>query len=213
MARHFYHIPLQNTLQFIKTYKSTLSSLSRDKKSLEYYKQLGKSYYFLEIEEFIDFFKIELNHSLNTLAYFNSDVFMVEIERVLNFSQFELERYNIETKEFFYLFCYLYVKREYDNFDTFIQKTFLYFNTSLNTKSNIYLQYKEMSHTLAKSKNISIRESFGEDSRDGFFKIFLDDNLIIQERGKRIKTLRKRAYKNLFDILLQWEEDKIEKLR
>ena len=65
-----------------------------------------------------------------------------------------------------------------------------------------------MSHTLAKSKNISIRESFGEDSGGGFFKIFLDDSLIIQERGKRIKTLRKRAYKSLFDTLIEWEEDK-----
>ena len=88
MAKHFYHIPLQNTLAFIKTHKSTLNTTMRDKKTLEYYKQLGKSYYTLQVETFVEFFKIdkELDYALKTLEYFHSSLFIAELYKTQPFT-------------------------------------------------------------------------------------------------------------------------------
>jgi len=210
MAKHFYHIPLQKTLTFIKAHKSALNTLTTDKKALAYRKELGKSYYILQIESFITFFKIdkELDYALKTLEYFNSSVFMKELYKILNFSQFELGKNGVEPKAFFYAFCYLYVQKEAEGFEHFMQKTFLHYHTAFNIQSNIRIDHKEMSHTLAKSKKVSIKESFGEEGEASFFKIFLDDKLAIEEKGKRIKTLRKKAYRRLFFILIEWEENK-----
>jgi len=214
MAKHFYHVPLQHILTFIKTDKSTLNTLVKEKKTLEYYKQLGRSYYILEIENFITFFKIdkELDYALKTLEYFHSSVFMAELYKVLNFSQFELEAHKVESKEFFYALCYLYAKYDAKNFALFIHKTFLHYHTAFNTESNIQIDHKEMSHTLAKSKKVSIKESFGEEGKESFFKLFLDDTLAIEEKGKRIKRLRKKSYKRLFYLLIERKEDKSTKL-
>jgi len=204
MAKHFYHIPLQKTLSFIKTHKSTLRTLATDKRRLDYQKQLGKSYYMLEIEIFIDFFKIDkdLDYALKTIEYFNARVFMTEIDKILNFSQFELLTKNIDTKEFFYAFCYLYAKEDTEDFSLFIQKTFLHYHTAFNSNSNIHIDFQELSQTLAKSKNITIKESFGEEKENAFFRIWIEDKIEIEEQGKRIKTLRKKAYKRLFYYLM-----------
>jgi len=207
MAKHFYHIPLQNTLTFIKTHKSTLNATMRDKKTLEYYKQLGKSYYTLQVETFVEFFKIdkELDYALKTLEYFHSSVFMAELHTVLNLSQFELEAHKVDSKEFFYALCYYYAKDDANEFELFIQKTFLHYHTAFNAQSNIVVDHKEMSQALAKSKKLTIKESFGEDDKESFFKLLLDGKQMLEERGKRIKTLRKKAYRKLFYMLLEWE--------
>jgi hypothetical protein len=136
MAKHIYHIPLQNTLDFIKTYKTQLKKLTTDKEQLAYYQLLGKSYYHLQIEAFIKFFKIdkELTYALKTIEYFNSTHFIDEISKSLNFSQFRFEKELLHSKDFFYAFCYIYMQKH--------------------------------------------------------------------EKGKRIKTLRKKAYKRLFYYLL-----------
>ena len=210
MAKHLYHIPLQNTLTFIKTHKSTLNTFLKNKKLLAYHAQLGKSYYTLEVETFITFFKIdkELDYALKTLEYFHSSVFMAELYKVLNFSQFELEAHKVQSKEFFYAFCYVYAKHDAQNFALFIDKTFLHYHTAFNAESNIHIDHKEMSHTLAKGKKLSIKESFGEEGEESFFTLRLNDALVVEEKGKRIKTLRKKAYKRLFYVLLETEEQK-----
>jgi len=208
MAKHFYQIPLQKTLTFIKAHKSTLTSLTMDKKRLEYHKQLGKSYYTLEIETFITFFKIdkELDYALKTMEYFNSTLFMTELHKILNLSQFELIQHKVETKAFFYAFCYHYAKNDAEAFALFMQKTFLHYHTAFNAESNIHIDHQEMSHTLAKSKKVTLKESFGEEEGDSFFKIYIDDKIQVEERGKRIKTLRKKAYRRLFYALVEMEE-------
>ncbi len=60
-----------------------------------------------------------------------------------------------------------------------------------------------MSHSLLKSQKKEIRDSFGEEKEISFFKIFIDNQITIEERGKRIKTLRKKAYKRLFFTLIE----------
>jgi hypothetical protein len=208
MAKHFYHIPLQKTLTFIKEHKSSLNTLTTDKKALEYHKQLGKSYYTQEIETFITFFKIdkELDYALKTLEYFNSAIFIDELYKALNFSQFDLEARQVPSKAFFYALCHVYATNDAKGFALFMHKTFLHYHTAFNAESNIHIDHKEMSHTLAKSKKVNIKESFGEEAEASFFRLALDEKLVVEEQGKRIKTLRKKAYKKLFYLLIEWEE-------
>ncbi len=103
MSKKVYHIPLQQALTFIKVNKSTLLKLTTEPKYLEYSKLLGKSYYTLEIEIFINFFKIDksLSYALSTMEYFNSVNFLDEAYKLLNFSQFNLEEKQIHKKRFF----------------------------------------------------------------------------------------------------------------
>ena len=200
MAHHFYHIPLQKTLHFIKTQKSILHKFSSDSKMLLYYQQLGKAYYTLEIESFIDFFKIDksLDYALKTIEYFNSSIFIEDMAKKLNFSSFDTK----DTKALFYIWCYVYNTKEPEAFEDFIQKTFLHYHTAFNQSSNISINHQEICHSLAKSRKQLIKESFGESGEESFFKLFLNDVLQVEEKGKRIKTLRKKAYKKLFYILL-----------
>ena len=209
MAKHVYQIPLQKTLHFIKENKTQLKQLIPDNKQLEYNKLLGKSYYYLQIEEFISFFKIDkdLTYALNTIEYFNNIIFLKEVLKSLNFSQFNLEEKNVNPKDFFYAFCYLYFKNSAEDFGLFMQKTFLHYHTAFNGNSNININHKEICQTLAKSKNMLLKESFGEEDTSSFFKILLDDKVIINENGKLIKTLRKKAYKNLFYYLIDREDN------
>ena len=204
MAKHIYHIPLHNTLQFIKKYKTELRKFTTDKKELEYYKLLGKSYYLLQTEEFVRFFKIDkdLSYALKTVEYFNSIKFIDKVCSSLNFSQFYLEDNKLNPKDFFYAFCYIYAKESNEDFVLFMQKTFLHYHTAFNKTTNINIDHKEMCYTLAKSKKIILKESFGENEKSSFFKILVDDKVVVDEKGKLIKTLRKKAYKNLFYYLI-----------
>jgi len=204
MAKHFYHIPLQKSLAFIKTHKSELTALCTDTKRLAYYKQLGKSHYTLQIEAFITFFKIdkEMDYALKTMEYFHSTPFIDEMHTILNFSQFPLQANRIETKDLFYAFCYLYARDDAETFEHFMQKSYLHYHTAFHADSNIHIDHQEMCHTLAKSKKVTLKESFGEEGEKAYFKLFVSGKFTVEERGKRIKTLRKKAYKRLFYHLI-----------
>ena len=207
MAKHFYHIPLQNALRFIKSHKTELNRVAQKSKERTYYALLGKSYYTLHIEEFLHFFKIDKNIdvALKSIEYFHSTIFIETMHKVLNFSQFDVGEAKEIKKNFFYAFCYHYAKQEPEAFAHFMQKTLLHYHTSFNTESNIQIDYQDMCIAVAKSKKLSIKESFGEEEekKEAFFKLFLDGIITIEERGKRIKTLRKKAYKRLFFVILE----------
>ncbi len=206
MAKKVYHLPLQQTLSFIKTNKAELKRLLSDTKQLEYKRLLGKSYYYLEIEEFVRFFKVDkdISNTLKSMEYFNGTKFFDEIYTLLNFSQFDFK--NTPQKDFFYAFCYIFIKNNPKLFNLFTQKIFLHFHTTFNNTSNINIDYKELALTLIKSKKTDLKESFGETEKESFFKILLDDKIVIDERGKLIKTLRKKAYRTLFFYLLDLED-------
>ena len=200
MAQHFYHIPLQQALHFIKAKKSILHRLTTDTKALRYHQQLGKAHYMLQVEAFIAFFKIDktVDYALNTVEYFNSTPFMTEMAKVLNFSQFATN----DTKALFYALCHLYAKEDPEKFEHFMQKSLLHYHSAFNQASNIHIDHQEICRALAKNRKQTIKESFGEEGEGSFFKLFLDGTLKVDERGKRIKTLRKKAYRKLFYLLL-----------
>ena len=208
MAKKVYHIPLQQSQHFIKANKAELNSLCTNKKYLEYTKLLGKSYYQLQIEKFMFFFKInkDITHALNTLEYFNGAKFLDEIFVHLNFSQFNLEKNNVINKDFFYGFCYILTQKNTTLFELLMQKLFLHYHTTFNNTSNINIDYKDMALSIVKSKTITLKESFGEDEKGSFFKILLDGEVVIDEKGKLIKTLRKKVYKNLFYYLIDLDD-------
>ena len=204
MAKKIYAIPLQKTQLFIKTNKSELNKTLSDAKTLEFFKLLGKSYYILEIESFINFFKIdqESKNALKTIEYFNSKIFIDEVATLLNFSQFDLEKEKINKKDFFYTFTYLLYKKDRELFKHLFEKLFIHFHTSLHNNSDIRVDFKDMAIFMAKNKKIEFKESFGDDDKEAYFKILINNQAVIEERGKLIKTLRKKAYKKLFFYLI-----------
>jgi len=206
MAKKIYHIPLQKSLFFIQNNKTELRAILSDTNKLEYRKLFGKSYYLLSIEEFIEFFKIDkaLKTALELTQYFNSIKFFDEIFILLNFAQFSMEE--AKRKDFIYAFFYLLQKEDKALFEQLLSQLFLHFHTSHNTHSNINIDYKELTKALTKSKEL--KESFGEDEESAFFKVLLDGELIAEQRGAKIKTLRKKAYKKAFFAMLDKQDAK-----
>lgn len=204
MSKKLYHIPILKTLEFIEKNKDILNKYIKDKKNLEYHKLLGKGYYYLEIESFMIFFKInrDINYALDTMEYFNSILFFDKIYANLNFLQFDLEKKDINIKDFFYAFFYLLSHKDKELFKSLTQKIFLHYHTTFNPNRNIYIDYKEISHSIIKINNQTIQESFGEDENGSFFKIFIENKLVFNERGKNIKTLRKKVYKKILFLLV-----------
>ena len=205
MAKHILHIPIKKAQLFIKNQKREFNSILKEKKYIEYYKILGKGYYTIEIEKFIKFFKIDkdITYALKNIEYFNSKFFIKEIAKILNFSQFKLLENRVEERDFFYIFCHIYAKYDFEEFELFLRKSFLHYHSLLNKSSNIRLDYRDIAIALAKNKNIQLKESFGETKEgNSFFKIFLNSEIVVNKRGKSIKTLRKIAYREVIDILL-----------
>ena len=204
MAKKLYAVPLKNVLELVKEHKSLFRRLDRDKKLLEYYKLLGKSYYLLEIEKFIKFYKIDKDttYAIKTIESFNSKLFLEELSLRLNFSQFELES-GVLLKDFFYGYLYLLHNLNRELFEDFLEKLFIHYHLACKPNSNININFKEMALSLAKTRNLSLKESFGEIEKGKvFFKIIEDGEVVVNKEGKSIKTLRKQAYREYFYYLL-----------
>jgi len=208
MAKKFYSVPLEKARVFIKEYRSDIDKLTRDKKTLEYNKLLGKAYYTVAIENFINFFKIDKNtkYALSTLEYFNSIEFIDALYKHLNFTQFDLEQNKINKKDFFYAFCTVFSKKDRELFNSLFEKLFLHYHSAFNKQTDINIDYKEMAKSLAVSKKLKIKESFGELEGSCYFKIALDEKIVIDMQGNSIKTLRKKGYKELFLYILDFDE-------
>jgi len=204
MAKYFYHVPLQKAHAFIKREKTELNRFCTDRQLLSYVQQLGKCYYLMEVESFITFFKIdkEIGYALKTISHFQSMEYIEKMNTSLHFSQFLLEKNSIDPKAFFYAFCYLYAKNEPEEFGQFIQKSCIHYHSAFQPESPIEIKYREICKVLAKNRKITLRESFGEEGDEAYFRLFIDGRLVVEERGKRIKTLRKKAYKKLFYRLI-----------
>jgi len=204
MAKKIYHIPLQKMRIFIADEKSTLHKLIKEKNSLEYHKRFGKMRYDEQIESFLSFFKINKNipYALKTMDYFGSSLFMEEVFIQLNFSQFDFENDTISKRDLFYGLSHLLYAKDKPLFEQFLQQLFLHYHASLNAQSNIIIDYKEIVQTLIKTQKQTLKESFGEDDKGAFFRVFVDEVECINIRGKSIKSLRKEAYKLLLRELI-----------
>ncbi|WP_419770309.1 MAG: hypothetical protein ACNI3C_00510 [Candidatus Marinarcus sp.] len=207
MAKKIYHISIEESRQFISQNKSELNKLLTNKHYFEYTKYFGKVYFNLQIEKFIHFFKInkDLQYSLKTINHLSNNIILNELFLLLNFSQFDFVKYKVNEKEFFYGLCYIMYQENIQLFEKLLHKFFLHFHATLNNNTNIQIDFKEMTISLANSRKISIKESFGEDEAGAFFILKINEQAIITQRGTSIKTLRKKAYKNMFYYLLDNE--------
>lgn len=209
MAKKIYHIPLDDTRVFIKENKADINKLLKDNQYLQYNQRFGKAHYDTQIEEFVNFFKIykNLSYSLKTINYLSSLEFLENIFMLLNFNQFEFDKSKATQKDFFYGFCYILYKNDSALFCRLLETFFAHFHSSLNNNTNINIDFKDMAQELAKTKKLNLKESFGEEDKTSYFKISIDDSMPINLKGKSIKTLRKKAYKELFYYLLDFDKD------
>jgi hypothetical protein len=193
-----YNIPLNDMRLFIKENKSSLNEILRDRTLFEYRKIFGKSYYDLEIERFIEFFKIDKDkkYAVQIIKYFTSEKFLENVYKLLNFEQFDLKA--IKSRDFLYTLVFYISKQDKNLLEKFFHKLFLHFYTSTNQTTNIHVDYIELSSFIAKNRGLVLKESFGEDAGSSYFQIFGDGKLLAQVEGKSLKTLRKKAYKKLF---------------
>jgi len=192
MAKKIYNIPLQKVKEFKKNARGVQT---------EFYTTFGKLHYSLEIEKFIYSLQLQKDetNAIKLTKEFLSKKFITQIAVLLEFSQKE--------EEFFYAFCYeLYLKKR-ELFELFLQKLFIHFHSSYTKVSKIHIDHINISKELAKLKKIKLKDSFGEKDKQSFFKIYVDDKLVIELYGNSIKTLRKKAYKKLTYILLEFQED------
>ena len=205
MAKKIYALPLKKVLELVKNNKTLFKEPLYNKHLLEYYKLIGKSYYILEIKKFIEFFKLnkDTSYALKILEMFNSKIFINEIAIRLNFSQFKLEELNILEKDFFYAFIYVLKNIDEELFELFLEKFFIHYYTTIHMPSNIKINFKEMSIAIAKTRGLEVKESFKEISKNlACFKIIENGKVVVYKEGKSIKTLRKKAFKEYFQILI-----------
>ena len=200
MAKKIYHIPIEKSREFIKANKTKLNSILKNPKEFEYKRYFGKVYYELEIEKFLQFFQIEKDKSyaLQAINYFHSKTFLETLYGILNLEQFNTQN----QRELLYLLLYHFYQNNFPLFNNFLQKTFLHFFTQTSKNSNIKIDYKDICHTLINQQNRVIKESFKEENTKAIFRIYIDEELKIEIFGNSIKTLRKRAYKRLFELAI-----------
>jgi len=205
LAKKLYAVPLKKVLALVAEHKSAFKALTKNRQHLEYAKLLGKSYLCLEVEKFIKFFHIDKDtlYALKTLESFHSKVFIHELSLRLNFSQYALEKHNIETKEFFYGYMYLLQSVDKALFEHFLEKLFIHHHIAFNTSSNTEINFTQMANSLAKNRKLDIKESFSETQPNkAYFKILENGKPVVFKEGKSIKTLRKQAFKEYFYGLL-----------
>ena len=209
MPKKIYHLPIHKAQEFISNNRLEISQMIDCNDILLYNKTFGKAYYELSIKRFIEAYKIEANRKLKALNYFKSKHFFELFYDLLNLEQFSLN--TPHTQDLIYGIFYLIQTQDLELFDRFCDKVFLHYFGQTNTDgktnkhNNIKIDYQNISQLISSQLNISLKESFGEDGKDTYFKIYLDDKLIINLKGKSIKTLRKKAYKKALLYLITKE--------
>lgn len=200
MAKKFYHIPLQKIREFLKENKSEINVTLKDKDLALYSKEFGRTYYELEIEAFIHFFKIDANisYALKTITYFKSDTFLKTIYEQLNFPQFTKENKSITNKDIFYSLSWVYKKYNSQEFHIFVHAFMLHFFSSQKESSQVFVDYQAMLKSLVSQNNSTLKESFGEKEKKSYFRLTLNDDFKMELQGNSIKTLRKKVYKKFF---------------
>jgi len=198
MAKKLYSVGLEKSLKDLENIKSELNRLTKENQYLELHQLRGKAYYFLEIEKFINFFKIDKDttYTLKTIEYFNAKIFIQIVAKHFNFTQYKIKEENL--KPFFYAFCSLFERFDSESFSNLFFKLFLHYHSQVNNSSNIEIDFKDICQLLAKNRDLTIKESYKEVENRVVFNLLLNKKVALSLKGKSIKTLRKKAYKKLF---------------
>lgn len=207
MARKLYSLKYEKVAQFAKENKADIKA-HLSSTAFEYAKLFGNAQYEIRIKNFIEHFKIEKDraYALEVISHFKS---IGHIEKMLSHIGL-LSFMDKNPKELFYIFVFLLERSKDETLkDIFFYQSFLFYVFTLNKSSNITLDYKPMTLSLLKTSHpdIKVKESFGEkDEGEGnisaYFTLELNNGHTIKELGTSIKTLRKKAYKQLFVNIL-----------
>jgi len=219
LAKHFYQIGIDSIKHFISKNQAGINKNIINNEKFELSKVFGRAYYEIAIKEFFREFRLdkEPKHAIQILNIFKSVKFIDEIYKYTGLSKFEDIDYvskadNSSLKDYkksiFYSFIYfLYVyeneqKRKIQS--QLLSKYFLHYVSTINYKTNTELNYKNMTLSYVKGKDINIKESYkiDNDTQTVSFKILIDNKVIIDIVGKSVKTLRKKAFKQIFFYLL-----------
>ena len=230
MSKKLYQVGFHRIKHFISKHKDLINRYIKNSDKHELSKIFGKAYYEIAIKDFFTEFKINKNpkYALQVLNIFKSVQFIQEIYIQLGLEMFEDELY-VQTlnetslkdyqKSIFFSFVYfIYIDTNSQKEDIRLKlfsHYFLHYVSTINTKTDTNLNYKDMTATYIKGKNIEIKESYkiDKDDKNVNFKILVDKKVHISLDGLSIKTLRKKAYKEIFFYLLDnQEEQKIENL-
>ncbi len=207
MPKHIYHLPLLKIQILIENNTSLINEVFRNNNIFEYKKIFGKIYFTVQIKKFIEFFKInkDISYALQTINYFQSEIFLEYIYRLLNFENLMLHN-KITKRDFFYTLLVSLEKQNQALMNQFLHQVFLHYFATLNKDNSYNIDFIDLSQSIAKNKKIPIKESFGKVESFSFFKLYLNGVLQIELKGKSIRILRKKAYKSLLFVLLSIKE-------
>jgi hypothetical protein len=212
MAKHLYHIRFDKIKSEISKQKSKIAYNLKNKSLLELSKNLGNSFYDVAIYEFLDNFKIiqDQNYALQIYNTFKSKHFTEQLYIHLGLDMFDND---LDKQIVFYSFVYFLYQNQNDTNTTIKQKLFyhyfLHYITIVNKNTPTNINFKDMTLSYIKDKDIVLKESYkiDEDTKIVDFKLLINKQEIIKLQGKSIKTLRKQSYKKLFLYLIENSEE------
>ena len=212
MAKKLYSVALRFVQIFIRNNKVEIANIIKNRQKYEYAKVLGRSHYEIYIQRFIEEFKIDkdIDYALKVLNHYKSYKFIYKLYQLLNLDRFEEEKDDENAKKdhrksIFFTFVY-YLNSMHDHtkedLENRLFKHYFLHMLALDKSNNIELNFKNLSFSLIKGIEITINESFSVVDEKAVFKLLLNKNVHIELSGNSIKTLRKRAYKQLFYDLI-----------
>jgi len=212
MAKKLYSVALRFVQIFIRNNKVEIANIIKNRQKYEYAKVLGRSHYEIYIQRFIEEFKIDkdIDYALKVLNHYKSYKFIYKLYQLLNLDRFEEEKDDENAKKdhrksIFFTFVY-YLNSMHDHtkedLENRLFKHYFLHMLALDKSNNIELNFKNLSFSLIKGREITINESFSVVDEKAVFKLLLNKNVHIELSGNSIKTLRKRAYKQLFYDLI-----------
>ncbi len=219
MAKKLYQIGFTSIRNYISSHKSLINKNIKNSETHELAKVFGRSFYEIAIKDFFTGYKIDRNpkYALQVLNVFKSFNFINNLYVHLELNMFEdtthvkkLNQLSINDyqKSIFYCFVYFICTGTDAQKEDIKRKVFLhYFLHHISViipKTDTYLNYKDMTLSYIKGKNVSIKESYkiDSDSENVNFKILLNEQIKINLDGNSVKTLRKKAYKQVFFYLI-----------
>jgi len=217
MARKLYHIGFDKINRYILENRKLIKEFIQSKERFELYKVFGRAYFEIAIENFIKKFKIDkdLKYALYILNQLKSNSFIHNLYTKLQLRTFEEKSFannSCETilsdyqKSIFYIFVYFLHTDNNSTKESIKEKLFItyffYYVSGFNNPSNININYKDMTLSYIKGKDIVLKESYKIEGDKAIFKILINQKAVINLEGKSIKSLRKKAYKKIFFYLI-----------
>lgn len=210
MSKKLYAIGFEKVKTFAQEHKSHFRATLNDTSSTHVMAVFGKSHYELAILDFFKSHSILKNpsYAMRLLEYFKSSDFIIQtlqhsgLYTLLTLSEKKGANVNDLLVRYFYACCHL-LHEKFKNDE--INRALFYLNfihhaAQVQAKSGIEKNPEAMAKHLLKPK--IPKESFGESEEGAFFKLILDSVSVVEQKGKSIKTLRKKSYAILLKMIL-----------